>query len=83
MGRRWLGAGGMLQDVAPVTGHRSHPLCCLLPRGDSETPPPEQALLHLSFTSLPQPPLNAPIEDVSASTGAVSFAETGPQRVKC
>lgn len=86
MGRRWLGAGGMLQDVGPVTGRRSHPLCCLLPWGDSETPPPEQALLgQPAGTSAsppsPGPPLNAPTDDVSASTGAVSFAETGLQRV--
>lgn len=56
MGRRWLGAGGMLQDVALVTGRRSYPLCCLLPRGDSETPPPEQALLGQPACTSASPP---------------------------
>lgn len=60
MERRWLGAGGMLQDVALVTGRRSHPLCCLLPQGDSETPPPEQALLGQPACTSASPPSPSP-----------------------
>ena len=74
------GGGGTLQDAAPGTGCRPHPLCCLLPQGGSETPPPSLPApwLHLP----PLAPLNAPTNDVSASTGAVSFRD-GATADKC
>lgn len=77
-----LGGHCKMWPRGQAAGHTPSAASC--PR-EAETPPPRQAPLGRPASTSASPPssgpLNTPIDDVSASTGAVSYTETGPQRV--